>query len=126
MSGELKIRQYVRKSFLVDAIRVTPDNLEAVAEWCGGTIQERMAVSYIKVQVANPINDRQTEAFPGDWVLYAGKGFKVYKDAPFRKSFDEPTDTPQVKENNVFTSETNPTVSTSFSSGPNPGGTTSV
>jgi lysophospholipase L1-like esterase len=129
MSDELVIQQFIRKSFPVDAVRVTAANMEAVSKWCGGNIQERNNIPFIKVAVQNPINERQTEAFSGDWVLYAGKGFKVYKDAPFRKSFDEPLDKVQAgigDEKNVFETDTSETVGASASSGPNPGGTTTV
>lgn len=91
----MKIEQFIRKSFPVEAVRVTAANIEEVANWCGGTIRTEESNApynageqYIKVRVETPLTPRQTMAFVGDWVLYAGKGYKVYKDKPFRKSFD--------------------------------------
>lgn len=88
------IEQFVRKSFPVDAVRVTAENMAEVAKWCDGEIQVDTAqdntsgnTNFIKVRVQNPLNERQTKAYVGDWVLYAGKGYKVYKDSAFRKSF---------------------------------------
>lgn len=98
----MNVEQYLRKSFPVDAVRVTADNMEEVARWCDGSIHEDHTDEnpsanphYIKVRVQNPLTERQTRAYDGDWVLYAGKGYKVYTDRAFRKSFDE-------KPQNVF------------------------
>jgi hypothetical protein len=99
VSENLDVVQFVRKSFPVDAVRVTEENLEEVARWCDGELRNAedadrpvgaVGDQYIKVRVHNPLTERQTKAFVGDWVLYAGKGYKVYTDKAFRKSFDPP------------------------------------
>lgn len=79
---------YVRKPFEVEAVEVTEDNLEEVAQWCQGSLREDSR-KYIKVRVARALNERQTKAYPGDWVLYAGTGFKVYTPKAFAKTFVE-------------------------------------
>lgn len=84
--------KYARKSFEVDAVRVTADNIEEVAAWCKGTVivetdEQNKLQQYIKVDVQNVLNDRQTQAFVGDWVLYASNGFKVYTSKAFNKTF---------------------------------------
>lgn len=82
-----------RKTFEVDAVRVTADNIEEVARWCGGTVRSVAGPKpgsgrpYIKVRVLRPLDDKQTMAFIGDWVLHAGTGYKVYGDSAFHKSF---------------------------------------
>lgn len=43
---------------------------------------------YIRVHVHRALNERQTKAFIGDWVLYAGTGFKVYSAKAFNNSFE--------------------------------------
>lgn len=84
--------KYVRKSFPVDAIDVTESNMEEIAEWCGGEIEvveeNNRVIRYIYIDVHNPMTERQTKAFVGDWVLYAGTGFKVYPEKAFKKSFE--------------------------------------
>lgn len=98
-SDNLDVKQFNRRSFPVDAVRVTEENFEDVAVWCDGNIHlsdetdQPVAIGtrYIKVRVQNPLSERQTKAFVGDWVLYAGKGYKVYTDKAFKKSFDETT-----------------------------------
>lgn len=86
--------KFVRKPFFVDAVKVTEENLDAVAKWCGGVVKtvaasgERKEASYIKVDVQRPLHENQTKAFPGSWVLASGSNFKVYTNKAFRASFD--------------------------------------
>lgn len=85
----LKTRKFARKPIYVDAIRVTEENFEEVAEWCNGRIDKTLDdVPYISVKVYRPRNDRQTMAFYGDWVLLFGSSFKVYSPSSFDKSFE--------------------------------------
>jgi hypothetical protein len=89
--------RYARKPFYVDAIQVTAENMEEVAAWCLGEIRQfetepselgSRTNNYIKVRVHRPMNERQTKAYVGDWVLYAGTGYKVYTPKAFEASFD--------------------------------------
>lgn len=92
-------QQYVRKPFYIDAVQVTEENLKEVAQWCMGDIRtevrEKGEVTYIKVRVHRPLNERQTKAYVGDWVLYANKGFKVYTGQAFEKNFEKTDAQPQ-------------------------------
>lgn len=128
MTEQLKIEQFYRKSFPVDAVQVTETNIDAVAEWCRGSIHhDESGTKYIKVRVDNPLTTRQTQGFVGDWVLYAGKGYKVYRDRAFGKSFTRPENTPDAK--NVFEGDNEvpavgvESLNVSSSAGANPGGT---
>lgn len=86
----LETTKYVRKPFYIDAVRVTLDNLYEVAAWCDGDIRtDSDHKKYVKVRVHRPLNDRQTKAYVGDWVLYAGTGFKVYTPKAFLNSFEQ-------------------------------------
>lgn len=82
--------EFVRKPFTIQAVRVTAENMEKVAKWCGGEIRtrEKSKTRYISVDVARPLNERQTMAYIGDHVMYAGNGYKVYNDTAFNNSFD--------------------------------------
>lgn len=94
----MQTQKYQRKSFLVDAVQVTEENMEEVAKWCRGTIRttdskiaeglHKEPERYIEVNVLNPYNDRQKQAFPGDWVLFSKNNFKVYLDKGFHKVFE--------------------------------------
>lgn len=102
---KLDIKRFMRRTFDVDAVQVTDENFDLVAEWCGGkivTVKETAVAlpdmgvpedqKHISIEVARPLNRRQTEAYVGDWVLYANKGFKVYTNRPFVKNFVERND----------------------------------
>lgn len=87
----LQTEEYIRKSFPVDAVQITADNMEEVAKWCDGDIRKTdKGDPFIKVRVHNPLTERQTKGYVGDWVLYAGKGYKVYTQKAFDQSFSRP------------------------------------
>ena len=86
----MKTHKFARKPFYVDAVRVSEANIEEVAAWCEGEIQTTDdGQKYVSVKVHRPLTDRQTQAFIGDWVLFAGSGFKVYTPKAFDKSFEK-------------------------------------
>lgn len=89
----VQTKKFIRKPFDIEAIRVTDGNLEAVAEWCKGSVETESNgggrfTKFVKVDVHHPLTDRQTQAFVGDWVLFSGKGYKVYTNKAFRENFD--------------------------------------
>jgi hypothetical protein len=90
---KIKLERYWRKSFPVEGVQVTEENMEDVATWCGGYIQQAKRSprgplrKFIKVRVYQPRDERQTMAFEGDRILYAGTGFKVYTNNSFLRSF---------------------------------------
>lgn len=84
----MEIQKFQKKPLIVEAVRVSASNFNEVAGWCQGTVEQTDGTEYIKVHVLNPMNERQTRAFVGDWILYAGRGFKVYKDKAFTSAFD--------------------------------------
>lgn len=94
----VETQRFVRKQFGVDAVQVTPENIEAVAEWCGGTVMHNgdkeghLSRDFIKVNVHMPKDEKQTQAYFGDWVLRSGRSFKVYTDSAFGKSFSRKVD----------------------------------
>lgn len=83
----IETTRYVRKPFEVEAVEVTAENMAEVAAWCHGEILSETNGNFIKVRVARVLNERQTKAYVGDWVLYAGTGFKVYTAKAFKKTF---------------------------------------
>lgn len=81
--------KYRRKPFEVDAVRVTEENMILVSDWCSGEIRTTAnGVRFIKVRVNRPTVVRQTRAFVGDWVLFAGAGYKVYPNRALESSFE--------------------------------------
>lgn len=86
----LKIKQASRKTFDVDFVEVTAENMEEVADWCGGkmTNSQNDGGPYIKITDKMAVNSRQTKAFAGDLILKSPNGFKIYSKTSFRRSFD--------------------------------------
>lgn len=92
-------KKFLRKPFEVEAVEVTAENIEDVARWCRGQMRKsvgpagRNVQRYIKVNVKRPLNERQTMAYVGDWVVAATdqniRGFKVYTPKAFSQSFNE-------------------------------------
>jgi hypothetical protein len=81
----------------VDAIQVTEENIDEVAEWCNGDVRftdkgKNDKKKYVKVRVLRPLNEKQSMAFVGDYILYAGTGYKVYTHRAFVESFEPAED----------------------------------
>lgn len=81
--------KFVRNSFEVEAVRVLPEIIAEIAEWCGGEVTnaEHVKNVYIKVPVPGAANCRQTIACTGDWVVKSAKGFRVLCDKSFRTMY---------------------------------------
>lgn len=88
-SPMLETTRYIRKKFDIDAVQVTGSNIEEIAKWVDGEVRSESLGQYVKVRVHRPLNDRQTKAYIGDWVLYAGTGYKVYTPKAFANSFEQ-------------------------------------
>lgn len=86
----IQTETYDRKPFTVQAIQVTLENIAEVAELCNGEVMvESGGDQFIKVDVHNPMNDKQTQAHVTDWVLDSGRGYKVYTNKAFRAGFQK-------------------------------------
>ena len=85
----LETKQYIRKPFHIDAVQVDSNNIQEVAKWVDSEVRSDESGQYVKVRVHRPLNDRQTKAYIGDWVLYAGTGYKVYTAKAFVQSFEQ-------------------------------------
>jgi len=79
---------FTRRAFETEAIRVTPNNMRAVAEWCNGRVVEDEN-PHIEFKPAMPnYGGRLARAHQGDWIMRASKGFKLYRDKQFREAFE--------------------------------------
>lgn len=90
----LKTEKYARTPFFVDAVKVTEENFNEVANWCGGVIRQtdergNGLEKYIFVHAHTPMSERQKMAFVGQWVLKSDKGFKVFPDDAFKRMFEK-------------------------------------
>ena len=93
---------YRRKTFRVQAIQVTKENLADIAEWCGGKVSIEtsgpgggLGEAYIMVEIGQ-VNGRVQVGFAhaGDWVtrLNVSDNYRVYKDKSFKEAFEEIAD----------------------------------
>jgi len=92
----LPVKKFVHVPLFVDAVQVTRDNMDEVAQWCEGVVNKDDKNSmFIRVVAIRPAHDRQTRAYPRDWVLKTKSGFKVYRPDPFKRDFDEVEEVPE-------------------------------
>lgn len=86
--------KYTRKTFDVDAIQVTAENVREVAEWCDGRIKSSDPESYndnqfyIEISVQMAHGTKREKAFIGDWVTRTDKSFKAYRRDAFAFAFE--------------------------------------
>lgn len=93
---------YQRRTFRVQAIRVTAENIMELTGWCGGVLIDGHLPAtnawYIRVPVSNITGRQQTqEAHVGDWItrLTDANNFRVYKNKSFLQAFQEIRDDAQ-------------------------------
>lgn len=95
---------YRRKTFTVQAIQVTADNMKGLAEWCGGEVivywpdisrqsgDYRAGQTCVEVVIGS-VNGRvqKARAYPGDWItkLQNTENFRVYQNKTFLEAFEE-------------------------------------
>lgn len=75
----------------VEAVQVAENNLEAVAEWCGGNLSdEDRAKGRIGVAVGSGWNTRLIYARIGSWVVKESTGTcRVFRNSGFERVFSE-------------------------------------
>lgn len=91
MSSLITVERFMQKPLFVDAVKVTAENIAAVAVWCDGTIETQVvngkAVLYIAVDTLKPSRPRLGKAYVNDWVVKSEKGMKVYTPHAFEQCF---------------------------------------
>lgn len=91
----MDMKQYFRKPFEVNAVEVTPDNAEQVAEWCGGTValgeykhsKYRIQLPVVKVPGTGPNKGKYVDARIGYFVVEHNRSFRVYRPKQFEETF---------------------------------------
>ena len=93
----MEFKEYVRKTFPVVAVEVTLKNIEEVAEWCKGTIEEvptkmmgtETLLPVIKIQGTGVNRGQEYIASLGSFVVELKGSFRSYKPAQFFGAFEE-------------------------------------
>lgn len=83
----MKTTRFTRKSFEVEAVRVTHENFEEVRAWCDGEEHGSEHGRYFQIDIKTQVSQRARRAHIGDWVLRSGTGFRVYTNNAFRDFF---------------------------------------
>lgn len=93
----MEFKEYVRKTFPVVAVEVTLKNIEEVAEWCKGSIEEvptkmmgtETLLPVIKIQGTGVNRGQEYIASLGSFVVELKGSFRSYKPAQFFGAFEE-------------------------------------
>lgn len=96
----MKIQQYTRKPFPVNAVQVSLADIDAIAEWCKGTIElvptkmlgTETPLPVIKIQGQGDNRGKEFTATLGCYVVEQKGSFRVYKPSQFDASFELMTD----------------------------------
>ncbi len=84
----MDIKNARRKTFDVEFVEVTQENLLEVGDWCGGQIVLDDGSSHIKLATPNVVNNRQSNAYVGDFVLKSPTGFRSFSAKAFKNTFE--------------------------------------
>jgi len=91
----MDIQTYLRRGFDVEAVQITLENIDEVAQWCGATIEQR------PVRMVNTTALLPTISLKGSgvdhanyylgylnfWVVKMNKKFRIYKPDQFDRTF---------------------------------------
>jgi len=99
----IEFDEYDRAPFTVNAKQVTLDNIEELAQICGGVIEKRDAkmlgaivqLPIIRLKGTGDNRGKTFEATLGCWIVELKGSYRVYKEAQFQASFvkrSAPTD----------------------------------
>lgn len=86
----MEFNTYVRKPFIVEALEITPDNIEEVAPLIGTLRQKDNGTPYI--QVDRRLIPNIYRVYPGFWMTRMGDNIRCYSKKIFNQQFVESTD----------------------------------
>lgn len=88
-------QKYTRRPFEVEAVQVTPKNVEQVAEWCGGTVTladyklmggiHKMGAVLLPKQ--GPRNNKTHTVLIGQWITKHNASFRSWSKDAFENTF---------------------------------------
>lgn len=88
----MKLEEWERKTFRIQAVQVTEEDMEEIAAWCDGRIYIKKdegedPAFYIQFTAIHHKQKQTMKAFVGDWITWSGSSFHHYKDSSFRKGY---------------------------------------
>ena len=88
----MEFEEFIRKPFVVEAVRVTEENIADIAEYVGD-LREYNGQTYIRVD--RRLVPKVARVEPGFWMTRMGDNIRCYSDEIFRAQFTHIT--PEVK-----------------------------
>ena len=90
----LEFSEYVRKPFIVEAVKVTLENLEAIAAYVGDVDEKEDGTKFIKVN--KNLVPNVWRVYPGFYMTRMGDNIRCYSPKIFAEQFTDLT--PDIKE----------------------------
>lgn len=81
----MELAEFVRKPFTVEAVEVTVDNIEEIAELVGTLRHKDNGTPYI--QVNRRLVPNIVRVFPGFWMTKLGENIRCYSKHAFEEQF---------------------------------------
>jgi hypothetical protein len=100
------MKLFTTRSTTVEAVQLSPDNIDEVADWCNGVvIKEQDAVDRDKFYVALniPTLDGNRRASQGQYVVRGNGGFKVMGQTMFESMYQSVNDVDDKSEHIEYT-----------------------
>jgi hypothetical protein len=94
MSNDISFTEFVRKPFVVEAVEVTVDNIEQIAEFVGTMDHKDDGTPFIKVN--RKIVPNVLKVYPGFYMTRMGDNIRCYTKRIFLAQFIEQT--PEIRE----------------------------
>ena len=63
------VQLFTRNPFDVQAVQVSDENIDEIAAWCNGTVENRPKSRCIKLEIPDAKSSVRQHSFPGDWLL---------------------------------------------------------
>lgn len=91
----MELKQFTRIALPVNAVEVTLNDIEEIAKWCGGTIEQKSTrmmgtsvnLPVIKLQGQGDNRGKVFEASLGCWIVELRGSFRAFKPTQFESSF---------------------------------------
>lgn len=89
----LQTETWARNSFNAECVQITEENIQSVANWCGGEIGfTSRSKPYVRFEAIPRVVKTKVNAHIGDWVIFVDGVFKHYRHLPFLRAFSKPKD----------------------------------
>lgn len=98
------VENYNRHVFAVEAVQVTADNMQEIADWANGYVltgmkllvdnhPKQLTKDCVLITIGDGEHMKESKAYVGDWVLMSEDGWLAqYTDKEFREQYSKQSD----------------------------------